>query len=198
MDKLHWSYRRFIVVLILLFAGLSILPVDAEAQPYIGEIRWVAFNFAPAGWAFCDGSLLPIAENDTLFALIGTTYGGDGQTTFALPDLRGRTPIHTGTGTGLTNRELGEMGGAETRTLSISQLPPHNHLVNAGPTTGSSASPSNAYPARSQADDPGYNAASTNQILSAGAVTSTGGGQAFEIMQPFQVLNCIISLFGIF
>src|ERR1700758_3405683 len=102
------------------------------AQPYVGEIRMFAGNFAPAGWMFCEGQLLPISENETLFQLIGTTYGGDGETTFALPDLRGRVPIHMGQGSGLTPRTIGDAGGAETVTLTVAQMPVHHHIVNTG------------------------------------------------------------------
>ena len=104
-----------------------------SAEPFIGEIAWVAFNFAPRGWAFCDGQLLPIAQYTALFSLIGTTYCGDGRTTFALPDLRGRSPIHVGTGLGLTNRAIGEQGGVETVTITPNEMPSHAHEILATP-----------------------------------------------------------------
>src|SRR5512143_1505304 len=112
------------------------------AQPYVGEIRMFAGNFAPAGWMFCDGQLLPISENETLFQLIGTTYGGDGQSTFALPDLRGRAPIHFGNGF-----TLAEMGGVETVTLTVPQIPAHNHALLASSDHGTTSNPADAFPA---------------------------------------------------
>src|SRR5262249_8021175 len=115
------------------------------AQPYVGEIRIFAGNFAPVGWMFCDGQLLPISENETLFNLIGTTYGGDGQSTFALPDLRGRLPLHQGTGSGLSTRQLAENGGTEEVTLSTQQIPSHTHPVPCSSGGGTpSSDPSNA------------------------------------------------------
>jgi microcystin-dependent protein len=113
------------------------------AQPYIGEIRMFAGNFAPAGWAFCNGQLLPISENETLFVVIGTTYGGDGQQTFALPNLQSRIPVHNGTGSGLSSYQLGETGGAEQVTLTINQIPIHNHPPLASDAGGTADSPGN-------------------------------------------------------
>jgi microcystin-dependent protein len=114
--------------LALVVAALALAPAAAQAQePFIGEIRWVAFNFAPVGWARCDGQLLPISQNTALFALLGTTYGGNGQTTFALPDFRSRTIVHQGQGPGLSNRDMGEQGGTESHTLSIAEMPAHSH-----------------------------------------------------------------------
>lgn len=112
------------------FVGIAMMPGTALAQqPFIGEIRWVAFNFAPRGWATCDGQLLSIAQNTALFSLLGTTYGGNGQTTFALPDMRGRAPVHPGQGPGLTLRDLGEVGGSEAVTLTLSEMPLHSHTL---------------------------------------------------------------------
>src|SRR5689334_16805129 len=136
------------------------------AQPYVGEIRLFAGNFAPNGWMFCEGQLLPISENDVLFQLLGTTYGGDGQETFALPDLRGRLPLHQGTGSGLSNRILGENGGAETVTLTTQQIPIHNHPATCSSGGGSpSSDPANA-----------TWAASDVQIYSNAATTGFIGG----------------------
>ena len=123
--------KKYIIVLLSVFvlAGLPMIPQTANAQetPFVGQLALVAFNFAPVGWAFCEGQVLPISQYTALFALIGTTYGGNGTTTFALPDLRGRVPIGQGQGTGLTNRNMGQVGGAETNTLSIAEIPPSHH-----------------------------------------------------------------------
>jgi microcystin-dependent protein len=161
------------------------------AQPYVGEIRMFAGNFAPAGWMFCEGQLLPISENETLFNLIGTTYGGDGQSTFALPDLRGRLPIHQGNGF-----ILAQTGGVEQVTLTTQQIPIHTHTFLA----------SNDIPAGSSAlgNTPGqaaakiYRAGNANITLSPQAMTPTGGSQPHTNFQPYLCINFIISLFGIF
>jgi microcystin-dependent protein len=164
--------------------------------PYVGEIRMFGGNFAPAGWLFCDGSLLPISENDTLFALIGTTYGGDGQQTFALPDLRSRIPIHAGTGPGLSTRTLGETGGIETVTLTVSQIPVHTHAGLAQSGNGSQSSPGNGLWAGSSqglyAPGPG------SLAMNPAAIGSSGGSQPHDNAMPFTAVSFIISLFGIF
>ncbi|HLF26216.1 MAG TPA: tail fiber protein [Anaerolineae bacterium] len=166
--------------------------------PYIGEIRMFGGNFAPAGWAFCDGQLMPIAENDALFTLIGTTYGGDGQTTFALPDLRGRIPIHQGTGGGLTPRTLGESGGVETVTLTVNQSPAHAHTFVGTASTASAANPANALVAAPSTIDLYRPATAPNSNLAANALGATGGSQPHDNLQPYQCISFIISLFGIF
>jgi len=162
------------------------------SQPFIGEIRMFPGNFAPAGWAFCQGQLMPIAENDALFALIGTTYGGDGQTTFGLPDLRGRAPIHQGAGF-----VMGQLGGSEAVTLTTQQIPPHTHAAAAASLPGNSDSPAGANAWAAQAT-PLYSTAATNAALNAGAVASSGGSQPHDNMVPCLTINFIISLFGIF
>jgi len=162
------------------------------AQPYVGEIRMFGGNFAPAGWQFCAGQLLPISENETLFQLIGTTYGGDGQSTFALPDLRGRVPIHFGSGF-----TLAETGGAEEITLTVSQIPSHTHTMAASLTSAQNPQPQNGVPAQG----PTVQAyiTDTGQVgLSPNAVTSVGGSQPHNNVQPFLCVSFIISLFGIF
>jgi microcystin-dependent protein len=164
------------------------------AQPYVGEIRIFAGNFAPAGWMFCDGAILPIAENETLFNLLGTTYGGDGQETFALPDLRGRIPLHQGNGF-----ILAETGGAEAITLTVSQIPAHTHPFLASADLGSSPDPVGAVTAQSRTagvdfyleDVPTVNMAPT-------AIGPVGGSQPHTNLQPYLGLNFIISLFGIY
>lgn len=162
------------------------------AQPYVGEIRIFAGNFAPAGWMFCEGQLLPISENETLFQLIGTTYGGDGQSTFSLPDLRGRIPTHQGNGF-----ILAETGGAETVTLTINQIPTHSHPFVAAGINGNQVSPQNHLPANSFNITPYINDSPSNN-MSGQAITSVGGSQPHENMQPYLCVNFIISLFGIF
>lgn len=162
------------------------------AQPYVGEIRMFAGNFAPAGWQFCEGQLLPISENETLFQLIGTTYGGDGQSTFALPDLRGRLPVHQGNGF-----ILAETGGAEEITLTVPQIPSHSHPMLASGSTGNESTPNGNV----QASSPNvrvYRPGSPNAILSAQAQTPAGGSQPHDNKMPYLCVNFIISLFGIF
>jgi len=165
--------------------------------PFVGQIMMVGFSFNPSGWALCNGQLLPIADNDALFNLIGTTYGGDGQTTFGLPDLRGRVPIHQGTGPGLSTYVIGQMGGFEAPTLTVNQLAQHQHVFNpaASQNEPTSDRPDNAYPAVG-----GYYASTTNSSSPMGAPTlaAAGGSQPHNNRQPFLGINFIISLFGIF
>ncbi len=161
-------------------------------QPFVGEIAVVAFNFEPVGWAFCDGSLLPISEYETLFNLIGTTYGGNGQTNFALPDLRGRTAIHQGHG-----YIIGQNGGEETVTLNINQMPAHIHVVQGTSSLGSSPSPSgNVWAAQSRLDI--YSSAEPFVQMAGGALSSAGSGLPHDNQSPYLVMNYIISLFGIY
>jgi microcystin-dependent protein len=168
------------------------------AQPYVGEIRMFAGNFAPAGWMLCDGQLLPISENETLFQLIGTTYGGDGQTTFQLPDLQGRIPLHMGQGNGLSNYIIGQNGGVETVTLSSSQNGAHTHPAQCSSGGGSPASdPSTGTWAPS--DSTQYSNAAPTGFIGGGIPTTLAGGSVpHENMIPFLCINYIISLFGIF
>lgn len=173
-------------------------PAEAALQQieYIGEIRLFAGNFAPVGWEFCAGQLLPIAENEPLFTLIGTTYGGDGETTFALPDLRGRAPIHYGQGPGLSNYAIGESGGGEEVTLTVNQIPVHNHGAGASSGNGTSDDPAGRVPARNAAGVPQYGASPDNS-LAAGALLPAGGSQPHNNMQPYLGINYIISLYGV-
>ncbi|MBA4008151.1 MAG: phage tail protein [Hyphomonas sp.] len=177
------------------------------SNAFIGEIRLFAGNFAPVGWAFCDGSLISIEENNALFALIGTNYGGNGQTTFALPDLRSRVPLHQGPGPGLSiNYVVGEAIGTEQVTLSSNNMPAHQHSVIATTATGSVttpgptvmlATPVEAGVATSLYVVPG--SSTVNQApMAAQSIGSTGGGQPHENMMPFQAINYIIALFGVF
>jgi microcystin-dependent protein len=168
------------------------------STPYIGEIKMFGGNFAIQGWAFCDGSLLPISENDALFILIGTTYGGDGQTTFALPNLQGRVPVHQGTGPGLTTRIIGEAAGTETVTITPLTTPAHSHIPQAG--TGGSGVTQSANPANNVV------AGGIQQVFSPTLLpvttkmgtTIAGGSQPHENMAPFLTVTFLISLFGIF
>lgn len=170
------------------------------AQPYVGEIRMVGFNFAPVGWMFCDGQQLAISEYDSLFNLIGTTYGGDGQTTFNLPDLRSRVPIHWGTdaATGSTF-QIGEQGGVETVTLTQQQIPNHNHLLMATTAVGSQANPGGNILANSQGISiQPYIQENPDGNLNGNSLQPDGGNQPHENLQPFLCISFIISLYGIY
>ncbi|MSU58987.1 MAG: phage tail protein [Pedosphaera sp.] len=162
------------------------------AQPYVGEIRMFAGNFAPAGWMFCAGQLLPISENETVFNLIGTTYGGDGQETFGLPDLQGRIPIHQGNGF-----ILAETGGAEAITLTLQQIPAHSHAFLASANNASVANAGGNVLAQTPTYTP-FIAMTPNSALSPNAVSATGGSQPHENFQPYLCVSFIISLYGIF
>jgi microcystin-dependent protein len=154
-------------------------------EPFIGQIMLFAGNFAPRGWALCNGQLLAIAQYSALFSILGTTYGGNGQTTFALPDLRGRAPIHFGQGPGLSNYDLGQHGGAESVTLTPANLPPHTHGLQFAPDA--SGDPAN-----------GIAAAATSEKLHAGATQVAGAGQPFDNRAPYTVMNYCIALEGIY
>jgi microcystin-dependent protein len=162
------------------------------AQPYVGEIRMFAGNFAPAGWMFCEGQHLSISENETLFNLIGTTYGGNGQDTFALPDLRGRLPLHMGNGF-----VLAETGGVEEVTLTVSQIPAHSHSLLASTSAGTNTSPVINVLAESVVINP-YIEDQANSNMNPDAVSAVGGSQPHTNFQPYLCINFIISLFGIF
>ena len=169
------------------------------SEGFIGEIRIFAGNFPPNGWLFCDGQLMPISENDALFTLIGTTYGGDGQETFALPDLRSRVPIHQGTGPG-SNYQMGENGGVESVTLTIQQMPTHNHAATFA-SVGQVQSPANALLASAASTQAGiriYSTNAQNTTMSPNTLSPTGGSQPHENIQPSLAVNFIISLFGLF
>lgn len=162
------------------------------AQPYVGEVRIFAGNFAPAGWMFCEGQLLPISEYETLFNLIGTTYGGDGQSTFSLPDLRGRIPLHQGNGF-----TLAETGGVETVTLTVSQIPAHSHSFMASSSVANSPNPGGNVVGESSTISL-FSSQNPATGMAAGAIGSTGGSQPHDNFQPYLCLDFIISLFGIF
>ena len=166
------------------------------AEPFIGEISMFAGNFAPRGWAFCEGQLLPISQNSALFSLLGTTYGGDGRTTFALPDLRGRVPMHPGTGPGLSNYRLGQKGGAETTTLTVAQLPSHSHPIQANEKSPTINDPKNAVMAN-LGPIPGIYARDAGTITMK-PTGNTGGNQSVDIRQPYCTVNYIIALQGVY
>jgi len=186
-------------LLIGLFAILSMGKANAQqVETFLGEIRMFAGNFAPTGWAFCQGQLLPIAQNQALFSLLGTTYGGDGRTTFALPDLRGRVPVGFGQGPGLSNRVIGDQFGSELVTLNINQMPSHYHTVNAVTTEGNQNLPTNSLPANTKTLDKEYSDANANTTMKATMVNPTGGSQPFGVSQPSLGVNFIIALQGVF
>ena len=166
------------------------------SQPFVGEIRMFAGNFAPAGWSFCAGQLIAISQNAALFSLLGTTYGGDGVNTFALPDLRSRMPVHAGTSPAGITYIIGQAGGVETVTLLQSQMPSHNHSVACSSGDGNSDDPSAKVPAASATTL--YTGPAGANATMAANISSIGGNQPHENMPPFQAVNFIISMFGIF
>lgn len=208
---------RFLKKALAVFAGLSILPGVTKASvkrdpqtktqsssggknvlseyPFIGEIQMVAFDYAPQGWLFCNGQLLSISQYAPLFAVLGTTYGGNGTTNFALPDLRGRVPIHQGYSPGLSNYALGESGGSESVTLTVNQIPSHNHNIQVSSSVGTTDTPSSAYLAK---NSEGVKQFAASADTTAQPTTSTGLTQAHSNVQPFCVINYIIATDGIF
>ena len=167
-------------------------------DPILGTIALFGFNFAPRGWAFCNGQLLSIAQNNALFALLGTIYGGDGRTTFGLPDLRGRVPIHFGQGPGLSSYSQGQNTGAESATLIVNNLPSHNHPLNAKSEPGDTSAPGDAFLSNTGTLDREYKKTGTGVVMNAGAIGNAGGSQPFSIVQPSLVVNYCIALQGIF
>ena len=167
------------------------------SEPFIAEIRIFAGNFAPRGWAFCNGQLLPIAQNTSLFSLIGTTYGGDGRTTTALPNLKGRIPMHPGRGPGLTSRRLGQRGGVEMVSLTEAQMPNHTHTAHGDQSPANQRNPENHIPAAGGGRGTVLYA-DPNNLQSFRKLSSTGGSQSHNNMQPFLVMNFIIALVGLY
>jgi len=199
MKMLRNTAKAATVAVAGMFASLAPSGPAFAQEPFLGQMTFWAGNFAPRGWALCDGQILPINQYQALYSLLGTTYGGDGRTTFALPDMRGRSPVHAGSGPGLTPRQLGAKLGSEFNTLTVGQLPSHNHTgdlkatstaSNTTSANGAALATGGAYAGR----------ASLDQTMAAGsAVTgNTGGGQQVNNLQPSTVLNCIIALQGIF
>jgi microcystin-dependent protein len=165
------------------------------SQPYVGEIRMVGFNFAPVGWALCNGALMPISQNEALYNLLGTTYGGDGVNTFGLPDLQGRIPFHQGTNLGNTFM-IGSLAGSETVTLVTTQIPEHTHLLMANSSAGTQPSPSGGLWAKSSLDQ--FSTAIPTASMTPSAILAAGGSQPHDNMPPFLVINFIISLYGVY
>lgn len=166
------------------------------SEPFVGEIRMFAGNFAPRGWAFCDGQLLAVSQNDALFSLLGTIYGGDGRTTFGLPDMRGRIPLHQGTGPGLSPRRLGSKGGAEKVTLTTNQLASHTHDMNANTAAATTDAPQGKVVAK-----PGFNLyreIAQNSDFETNMIANTGGSQPHSNLMPTLCVNFIIALYGIY
>jgi len=191
MKSRHIS--RSIIVTSLLLAYI-LAPHSARAdEPFIGEIKWVAFNYAPVGWAFCNGQTLNISQNPALYSLIGATFGGDGKTTFAVPDMRGRAPIHVS----LPTYYLGSKGGEESHTLSIGETPYHSHALKGDPREANSIYPAGNYPAKGSGGTPAYGGSSSG-AMAATAVAVSGSGLSHDNMKPYQTLNCIIATAGIY
>ncbi len=168
------------------------------SQPFTAEIRIFAGNFAPRGWAFCNGQTLPISQNTALFSLIGTTYGGDGRTTTALPDLKGRAPMHPGRGPGLTSRRLGQRGGSESATVSEAQMPSHTHTEHAGERRARNEFPSATATVTEASETTYATGNSAPAAMATEAVGNKGGSLAHDNLQPFLTLNYIIALVGLF
>lgn len=169
------------------------------SEPFLAEVRMVGFNFAPIGWAFCDGQILPINQNQSLYSLLGTTYGGDGRISFALPDLRGRTPIHVGRSDGGADHGLGQKSGEETHTLSVNEMPQHDHPLHGidEPASGRTDQPAGTFLSKAASDL--YSTEASNLLsLGSGTIANAGGGQAHENMQPFLAVNFCIALTGLF
>ena len=183
--------------------GASVTATPAAAQdPFVGEIRPFGYNFCPRGWASAAGQLLPISQNDALFSLYGTIYGGDGRTTFALPDLRGRSNIHNGTGPGLSRVQIGERGGQETVTLILPELPSHNHTVFGGSGAADTTVPTSALPSAVSSSTGGrvsaYNDSGPNTTMSTTSVGQAGGSMAHENMSPFIAITWCVALVGVY
>ncbi|WP_280154388.1 tail fiber protein [Piscinibacter sp. XHJ-5] len=190
--------RRLAAVVLACACLPSAGPALAQTSPYLGQIMCGAWNFAPRGWAMMNGQLLPIAQNTALFSLLGNSYGGDGQVSFALPDLRGRVPLHIGQGLGLTARNLGDRGGSESVNLTAAQLPPHAHamtMLGSG-NDATSASPAGRVPAKGKTAQ--YADPSGLVAMSAGTTGSVGSAAAIDKMPPYLAVNCVIALQGTF
>jgi len=189
---------------LLALAGRPALPngdqaraATTGAEPFIGEIMLFAGNFAPTNWALCQGQLLAIAQNTALFSILGTTYGGNGINTFALPDLRGRAPVGWGQGPGLPNFDLGETGGEMSHTLITTEMPAHSHTLVADASNGVQSGPGGAYPARDPSGSPAYGT-NPSAVMNANTIAAVGGSQPHNNMQPYLSLNYCICLYGIF
>ncbi|QBG37193.1 phage tail protein [Litorilituus sediminis] len=193
--------KTLLISVLSIFVALIISkPVQATTDalsPMLGEMKWVAFNFAPRGWAKCEGQLLAVSQNSALFSLLGTIYGGDGRTTFALPDMRGRIMVHAGNGPGLTPRRLGEKSGEESHTLSTATMPNHSHTVMATSNAANSTAPDSAVVA-SQRRSKYFTTNTSNVNMDSTAISNTGGSQPHNNMAPTNTLTCIIALQGVY
>ena len=206
MKKFVGNCNTLLIMLVLSLGYCLISPSKAAAEPYLGEIRMFAGTFAPKGWALCNGQLLPIAQNTALFSLLGTIYGGNGSTNFALPDLRGRFPMHAGNGYGLTPRNVGEQGGGESVNLSQAQLPSHSHAasatVKASSSEGNSATPVNNYMAKSGDGRPDFSSTAPAEQMASGminiSVSPAGNGSPVSTISPYTTINFIIALQGVY
>lgn len=185
--------KHIYILLIVLFWNT----ISAQ-NPYVGQIKMFAGNYPPQGWMFCEGQLLSIAEYETLFMLIGTTYGGDGQTTFALPDLRGRVPVGMGQGVGLTAKIIGQQGGSEENVMTVNQMPAHTHMVNAVTTNGNQNLPTANLPAGTSVLDKEYSSAPANTTFKVNMLNTSGNGLPINNMQPSLAVSFIISLYGVY
>ena len=188
-------YMLFLQACLLSSVSLSSTVVNADT-PFVGEVRWFAGNFAPRNWAFCDGQILDIASNTALFSLLGTTYGGDGRTTFGLPDMRGQAMVHQGSGPGLTTRRLGNRAGEENVTLQEVQLPSHTHTLRADSSGGDSVLPDDRVV--SKVGRLRVFANTSDVDMGASSITETGDSRSHNNMQPYTTLSCIIALQGIY
>jgi microcystin-dependent protein len=201
MAKKTTTFIALLALAAALAAGMIWSPSVQAQEAFIGQIQMFGFNFAPRGWAFCDGQLLPISQNTALFSLLGTTFGGDGRTTFGLPDLRGRVAVHVGNGPGLQQVRWGQRGGANTVALTINNLPSHTHTatVNASGSQGTEQGPAGNVPADDRRETQ-YSAGAPDVTMNAAMVTvgNTGGGQPISIMQPYLGIYHSIALFGIY
>jgi microcystin-dependent protein len=196
--------RRFILRAAASIAGVFALgdakrahAATTSIQPYLGQIMVISWNFPPKGWAFCNGQLLPINQNQALFSLLGTTYGGNGQTNFALPDLRDRLPIHWGQAPGLSDRALGEQAGESAHAILLSELPTHTHVARGATALANVVDPAGMYPARNPANIPQYSTVADTQMSDV-AIAAVGGNQPHLNAQPSLTLNYVIALQGIF
>ncbi|SMH55355.1 phage tail protein [Mesorhizobium australicum] len=169
----------------------------ADSSPYVGEVIIVPYNFCPSGWAEANGGLLSISQNDVLFALYGTTFGGDGVSTFGLPDLRGRLPIHAGTGPGLSTYVIGQMGGTESITLTVGNLPPHSHQVLATNNFADKAGPGGKYLASGNAGQFWYSESAANRIMKTEMLGLTGNNLPVEVQDPYLTMRACVSLYGL-
>lgn len=198
-QRLSWTPSVLGLLMVTIMAGFS--STVAADDPYIGEVRWFAGNFAPRGWAQCDGQLLQISQYSALFSILGTTYGGDGRSTFGLPDVRGRFPLHSGRGPGLTPRLLGAKGGSESQTLTDEELPVHSHVAQTTTNRSNQASPTEHILARQRRERLYDEVSSTNPAdttLSSETLQANGGNGAHNNLQPYLGVNCIIALQGIY